>query len=398
MSKIDLPANTEIRKFKWIDEQDIAKVVEVLRSGELSGFLATDGVEHFGGEKVQALEKAWANFCGIQHSVTFNSWTSGLEAAVAALELPEKSEVIVTPWTMSATVAAIVNNNLVPVFADIEPDSFNISVDAVAELINDNTSGIMAVDIFGKPCEFQELRELADKNNLELIVDSAQAPLASRDGKRSADFASISGYSFNRHKHIQCGEGGIAVTANESYAKKMRLYRNHSEVSSIEQKNNIHGHNMRFGEIEATLILGQLGRIVELVNHRVDAAVRIIRGLSQIEGIRVPKIENSESHDFYIVGLVLEGSLANKRDAFLEILATENLPGILKGYVNVHNLPQFAKYKRGALKISEELHEKTFIGIYMCGVEWNENLSKRVVDSFRNAAIKVNGKKASIHN
>lgn len=398
MSKIDLPANTEIKKFKWIDEQDIANVVEVLKSGELSGFLATDGAEHLGGRRVQALENAWADFCGVQYAVTFNSWTSGLEAAVAALELPQNSEVIVTPWTMSATVAAIVNNNLVPVFADISRDSFNLSVESVAALISDKTSAIMAVDIFGKPCDFLQLRELANNYQLELIIDSAQAPLASRDGKKSANFASISGYSFNRHKHIQCGEGGIAVTSNENYAKKMRLYRNHSEVSSTDQKNNIQGHNMRFGEIEATLILGQLGRIDELVRHRVKAAMNIIQGLSQVEGIRVPKIDKNESHDFYIIGLILEGNLAEKRDAFLEILATANLPGILKGYVNAHKLPQFENFNRNALEVAEELHKKTFIGIYMCGVEWNDSLTRHVVDSFTNAAIKVHGNKASIHN
>lgn len=392
MSKINLPENANIKRFEWLNEQDIANVVNVLKSGELSGFLATDGAEHLGGEKVQELERAWEKFSGIEHAITFNSWTSGLEAAVAALELPQNSEVIVTPWTMSATVAAIVNNDLVPVFADISQETFNISVEAVSALINDKTSAIMAVDIFGKPCEFLELSEIARKHKLELIVDSAQAPTAKRDGKRSADFASISGYSFNRHKHIQSGEGGIAVTASETYAKKMRLYRNHSEVSSTDQKNFIQGHNMRFGEIEATLILGQLARINHLVSHRVEAAKRIIKGLDGVKGIRLPKIEKNENHDFYIVGVVLEGELVQQREAFLEILTDAKLPGILKGYVNVHNLYQFVNYKRESLQVAEELHEKTFIGIYMCGVEWTESLTNYVVDTFTYAASKLNGK------
>lgn len=398
MSKIDLPADTSIRKFKWLTEEDITNVADVLRTGELSGFLATDGIEHLGGVKVQELERKWAEFSGVQYSVTFNSWTSGLEAAVAALELPTKSEVIVTPWTMSATIAALVNNDLIPVFADISPETFNISVNSVANLITNETSAIMAVDIFGKPCDFLQLSELANKYKLCLIVDSAQAPTASRDGKKSADFASISGYSFNRHKHIQCGEGGIAVTSNQTYANKMRLYRNHSEVSSVDLENNIQGHNMRFGEIEATLILGQLDRINELVGHRVEAAKKIIAGLAGVEGIRVPIVDVNENHDFYIVGLVLEGELIEKRDSFIEILTSAKLPGILKGYVNAHNLPQFLKFKREPLIIAEELHEKTFVGIYMCGVEWSESLTEHVINTIASAARDLNDTKTHLLN
>ena len=398
MSKLEVPTNTTIKKFRWISDQDIAEVVSILKSGELSGFLATDGKEHLGGTKVKELEDAWVKYSGIPHAVTFNSWTSGLEASIAALELPHQSEVIVTPWTMSATVAAIVNNGLIPVFADISRESFNISLESVANMISSKTSAIMAVDIFGKPCDFIELRKLSDEHNLELVIDSAQAPSASRNGIRSAQYASISGYSFNRHKHIQCGEGGIAVTSNLSLANKMRLYRNHSEVSSAESGNTIQGHNMRFGEIEATLILGQLARIGELVSHRVVAAKKIISALSEVEGIRVPSIDIAEDHDYYIVGLELEGNLREHRDAFIDAVNKAKLPGILKGYVNAHKLSQFLQFKREPLKTAEELHEKTFIGIYMCGVEWDEPLTSLLVDTFTRAAKQLNGKKTPLHN
>lgn len=396
MSKIQLPSGTKIKKFEWVSEQDILDVVEVLKTGELSGFLATSGEEHLGGNKVKELELAWSKFTGVKSAVSFNSWTSGLEAAVAVLDLPYGAEIIVTPWTMSATIAAIVNNNLTPVFADISRDSFNISPREVRKLLSEKTRAIMAVDIFGKSCDFVELREIADKHNIELIIDSAQAPTATRDGKKSAHFASICGYSFNRHKHIQCGEGGIAITNNEAYATRMRLYRNHSEVSSTDLENKIRGHNLRFGELEATIILGQLKRINQLVDHRVDAAKKIISGLRNIEGIRVPILDSNESHDFYIVGLELTDELSERRDEFVDQLVKAGLPGILKGYVNAHNLPQFLKYKTVSLPIAEELHEKTFVGIYMCGVEWTESLITFLVEKVEDTSKELRAKKASI--
>lgn len=383
MSKLDIPDESSIKKFNWIDESDIARVIDVLNSGELSGFLAQPGVSNLGGKNVQELEAEWSKYIGSDYAVTFNSWTSGLEAAVAALELKKDSEVIVTPWTMSATVAAIVNNDLIPVFADINRDSFNLEPENVQRKITQRTSAIMAVDIFGKPCEFGALREISQDYGLSLIIDAAQAPGASRNSVRSALSADIAGYSFNRHKHIQSGEGGIAVTSKLEYLKKMQLARNHSEVSSVSSNNIIKGHNYRFGEIEASLILGQLSRINDLLNHRRLAGEKLVRGLSEINGITTPTLYPNEIHDFYILGLELETSLSKSRSLIVKDLRAIGLPGILEGYVNVHMLPQFERFNREPLPVAEDLHNRKFIGIYMCGIQWDDAVVELYLRSFK---------------
>ena len=124
------------KKFKWILEEDIDEVNMLLRTNNLSGFLATEGSEHLGGVEVQKLESEWKAFEGTNYAVSFNSWTSGLEAALHSLDLPIGSEVITTPWTMSATTAVIVNCGLIPRFVDIRVEDFNIDVRQVEAAIS----------------------------------------------------------------------------------------------------------------------------------------------------------------------------------------------------------------------------------------------------------------------
>jgi perosamine synthetase len=367
------------KKFQWFLESDLDRIAQILTDGTLSGFLAAPGEPNLGGVNVRKLEEKWGKFSNREFAVTFNSWTSGLEAMVAVLQLPKESEVIVTPWTMSATIACIVNNGLTPRFVDIDVNSFNLDTKKVLEACGSQTSAILAVDIFGKPCDFTELRRIANEKNIYFLVDSAQAPDAKRNGRKSAEFADISGFSFNRHKHLQCGEGGIAVTSNSQFSDDMRLYRNHSEVVSGSQSNKIPGHNFRLGEIEASLILSQMIRVNYLISHRRNAALKIIDGLKQIPGISLPEINEHEEHDFYILAITLQAELSKYRNLIVNELKEEGVPGVLEGYMNAHKLAQFKHYAREPLPVSESLHESTFIGIYMCGVEWSNELIEGVV-------------------
>ena len=366
-------------KFQWFIKSDIDRIAQILDEGALSGFLAAPGEPNLGGKNVRELEQEWGKFAKRDFAVTFNSWTSGLEAMISVLHLPKESEVIVTPWTMSATVACIVNNGLVPKFVDIDENSFNIDSRKVLDACGSQTSAILAVDIFGKACDFVELRRIANEKGLYFLIDSAQAPDASRDGRKSSEFADISGYSFNRHKHLQCGEGGIAVTSISQFADYMRLYRNHSEVASESQTNRIPGHNLRFGEIEASLMLSQLARADHLISHRRNAASKIISGLKQVPGITLSETNENEVHDFYILTIVLHEELAKFRSEIVKDLKKKGVPGVLEGYVNAHKLPQFKRFAKEPLPVAENMHEKTFIGLYMCGVLWSNELVEGVI-------------------
>ena len=375
--KPSISANFE--RYRWVDKGVLPRIEELILSNSFSGFLAQPSVEHLGGPAVRKLETNWSELFNTKYAVTFNSWTSGLVAAIASLGLRRGSEVIVTPWTMSASVACLVANGLVPVFADIEIESFNIDPSEVSRKITKYTSAILAVDIFGKPCNAPVLNKIAEDNGLKLVIDAAQTPRAEIQGKRSAAFADISGYSLNRHKHLQVGEGGVAVTNNEWYLERMRLIRNHSEVTSGMNLNEIVpiGHNWRMGEIEAELASYQLERFNSHIDHRVDTSRNLINLLRDIEEIHLPEAIDTHSHDFYIIGIRIDDALAGQRAAIADALKAEGITNLIIGYQALHLLPSFRNYNQENLINANKLHDETFLGLYMCGYNFTpENISE----------------------
>ena len=387
---------TPLNKYKWVDIGVMPEIENLILSNSFSGFLAQATPEHFGGPNVQNLEMEWSNKFDFKYSVSFNSWTSGLMAAVASLNLEKDSEVIVTPWTMSAsatailpwtmsaTVACIVANNLIPVFADIEEDTFNIDPIDVASKVTKKTSAILAVDIFGKPCNAPELSKVAKDNNLYLVVDSAQTPRAKVKGKRSGNYSDISGYSLNRHKHIQVGEGGIAVTNNTEFAERLRLIRNHAESSSgmIQNQAITIGHNWRMGEIEAVLANYQLKSFDTHIDHRFKSSASLINLLSNLRGIELPKVLDKTQHDFYIIGIKLDERLANQREMIAKSLVAEGVPNLIVGYQALHRLNAFSNYRQDNLRIVEQMQDSTFLGLYMCGHYFTDSNITEIYQAF----------------
>ncbi len=371
------------KKFTWILEDDIREVSNLLRTNNLSGFLATEGSEHFGGTEVRKLESDWVSFEGVNFAVSFNSWTSGLEASLQSLNLPLGSEVITTPWTMSATTAVIVNSGLIPRFVDIRMEDFNIDVHKVEAAISSNTSAILAVDIFGYPCDSPSLREICNQFDLKLVIDSAQTPLARISGHKPSKFADVSGYSFNRHKHLQCGEGGIAVTNHPQIHKNLTALRNHAEIGYPNQSKPLQGRNLRFGEIEANLIRKQLSRISYLVDCRRRAAKSLMSILKDTF-LEFPEVQFNIDHDYYILGMKLPIDYgSSRRKALTNSLNAKEIPGVLEKYVVTHRLDSFKDYHTGKLMNAESLQDQIFFGIYMCGVDWTDKAIEFTADSIK---------------
>lgn len=377
-----------VRKYTWFSREDVEIATKIIESNDLSGFLATPGDEHHGGTMVKCLERKWESFDQVDHAIAFNSWTSGLEACVMAFQFPTKSEIVTTPWTMSATTSAIANSQLIPVFADINPESYNIDVATIDTVVTKNTVAILAVDIFGLPCDAEEIRQYCRTKNLKLIIDSAQTPLARRFGKRSSVIADAGGYSFNRHKHIQSGEGGLAVTNDAHLHHRMMAIRNHAEISAPELDIRIQGRNLRFGEIEASLVVGQLERIHSMVQHRRDAAFKIMDQLSDTE-IRFSKMMEGVDHDFYILAMNMSAyfETSTDRKIFVEKLKFSGVPGALEGYVDTSALPKFRDFPRSSLDTVHRLQDHEFFGIYMCGVEWTDPLIDYVVRKIKESLV-----------
>src|ERR1017187_1618402 len=196
-------------RYNSIGREEAEAAKAVVDSGLLSGFYGSWDGKFFGGDKVRQFEGDWAEFFAVKHAVTVNSATSGLIAAVGAIGIEPGDEVIVSPWTMSATATAILVWNAIPVFSDIEDETFNLDPAAIERNITPRTRAIVVTNIFGHPADLDAIMAIARKHKLKVIEDCAQAPAARYRGRFAGTVADIGVFSLNYHKHIHTGEGGV---------------------------------------------------------------------------------------------------------------------------------------------------------------------------------------------
>ena len=255
-------------RYNSIGEEEVAAVTNVLRSGVLSRYLGCWEPDFFGGDQVRAFESAWSAYFRTKHAVAVNSNTSGLICAVGALGIEPGDEVIVSSWTMCASATAILVWNAIPVFADIETDTFNLDPDAIERAITPLTKAIMVTDIFGHAADLDGIMDVARRHKLKVIEDCAQAPGAVYKNRFVGTVADIGVFSLNYHKHIHTGEGGVCVTDDPVLAERLQLIRNHAEAvvgdKGVTDIVNMIGFNFRMGEIEAAIGIEQLKKLPTL--------------------------------------------------------------------------------------------------------------------------------------
>jgi perosamine synthetase len=378
--------------FKSVGEEEVTVVSDVIRSGVLSAYIGAPGPGFMGGPQVRQFEKQAAEYFGVKHAIAVNSWTSGLIAAVGAIGLEPGDEIITTPWTMAATATAILHWNGIPVFADIDPETYNICPKHVEKLITARTKAIFAVDIFGQSADIPALRELADRHGLKLLCDTAQAPGAMVGDRYTGTFADIGGFSLNYHKHIHCGEGGVLVTNDDRLAERLCLIRNHAEAvirsDDPAELCNMLGYNFRMGEIEAAIASVQLTKLAARVESRQRIAAELNAGLGSLPGLKVPKVAPGATHAYYVYGITLDvAALGVPRAKIVDALRAEGVQWLAAGYQNLHLLPMFrhkiaygtngfpwtsqyctsdVQYGPGLCPDAEKLHSETFIGLNVC--------------------------------
>lgn len=397
----------ELELFKSMGQEEAEAAARVVESGVLSAYIGAPGEGFMGGENVRAFEAKAASYFGVRHAIVVNSWTSGLIAAVGAIGTEPGDEIITTPWTMSATPMAILHWNAIPVFADIDPVTFNIDPASIEALIGPRTRAILAVDIFGQSADMEALRAIADRHALALLSDTAQAPGSLHSGQFTGTLADIGGFSLNYHKHIHCGEGGILVTNDDRLAERLCLIRNHAE-SVIKSDNaadlaNMIGYNFRMGEIEAAIASVQLDKLAGRIASRQAIAARLDAGLAGLPGLTTPAVEASGTHVYYVYGLTVDPAvLGVPRSRVVAALRAEGVPAIAEGYQNLHLLPIFRNriaygtkgfpwtlaereihYGPGTCPVAEKLYAETFFGLNLCMFEYHDADIDAILTAFR---------------
>jgi perosamine synthetase len=255
-----------------IGEEEVQAVIKVLRSGVLTSGLGA-------GPAVTAFEKNFADFAGAKHAVAVNTGTAALHSAVLAVGVKPGDEVILPSFTFVATAEAIVLAGAKPVFADIDPQTYNLSPSAVEKAVTKKTKAIMPVDLYGFSADIKPLKEIAAKHGLALVEDAAQAHGTTYSGEPAGAFADAACWSLYASKNMTTGEGGIVTTNNDQIAETLRMIRTHGEKAKYSSL--MLGTNYRMSEIQAAIGNVQMQKLPSFVAKRRQNAQQLTKILEK---------------------------------------------------------------------------------------------------------------------
>ncbi len=316
-------------KRRTMGDAERQAVIEVLDSDVLSAFIGGAGKFFLGGAKVRAFERAWAGKYGFAHAISVNSWTSGLVATIGAVGIEPGDEVICTPYTMSASATCALFYGGIPVFADIDPDTFCLDPRAVEACVTPRTRAIVVVHLFGYPAPMDEIMAVARRHGLRVIEDAAQAPGVFYKGRPVGAIGDLGGFSLNFHKHIHTGEGGMIVTNDDALARRCQLIRNHGEnaASGLEGAalSNVIGGNYRLSELHAAVGIAQLERLDGCLATRAQLAAHLGARLAKLPGLSVQRAPDpGGTHAHYVYPICYDAAATGlSRNAFVRAVLAE---------------------------------------------------------------------------
>ena len=372
--------------YPHIEEDDRQAILEVLNEGRLSTFIAEPGESFLGGRRIREFERAFAIYHNARFAVAFNSCTAALHAAIVAMGVGLGEEVIVPPYTFTSTATCALMQGAVPVFADVESETFCLDPKAVEKTISSLTRVIIPVHLFGHPAPMDEILSLAKRYHLKVIEDCAQAPGAGYRKQKVGTLGDCGVFSFQESKNMITGEGGMLITNDGDIAETACLVRNHGEAVVHSEKKRTYrsdllGWNYRMTEFEAALGIVQLSRL-ELQNQkRRSLSEHLTKQLVGIDGLRIPRVREGCDHVYYVYPLLVdEAQLGLSRDLFVKALRAEGIP-VGAGYIKpLYFSPIYQErqtfayrfyqgkvsYDAGICPVAEHLYSQSVLIIPVC--------------------------------
>jgi perosamine synthetase len=370
-----------------IDEEDIKAVIEVLRSDWLTT-----------GPKVAEFEAVLARYVGANYAVAVSSGTAALHCAMYALGIGPGHEVIVPTMTFAASANCVVYQGGIPVFVDVAPDTLTIDPEDVERKITPRTKAIIAVDYAGQPGDYAALREIADRHHVALVADACHSLGATYRGRSVGSLADLNVFSFHPVKHITTGEGGMVTTDNETYAKRMRIFRNHG-ITYDHRRREAQGpwfyemvdlgYNYRITDFQCALGMSQLQKLPLWLARRQEIARQYDAAFAEIKGITplTAKVDVRHAYHLYVVR-INQDETGMGRGEFYQALRSQGI-GVNVHYVPVHLHPFYQERFGtgwGRCPVAESAYEQ-ILSLPMYPAMTDEEI-KIVVQAMEMASVK----------
>jgi perosamine synthetase len=344
----------------YLGEREEELVLEVMRSGRLSL-----------GPMIDRFEEALAARVGAPFAAAVSSGTAGLHLLCVAAGIGPGDEVITSPYSFAASANCFVYEGGVPVFADVDRRTFNLTPAAVEAAVTPRTKAIVAVDIYGYPCELDELRAIAGRHGLALIGDACEALGAEYNGQPLGSHGVPSVFAFYPNKQITTGEGGIVVTHSEEEWRLLRSLRNQGRGDSGGWLEHVRlGFNYRMSDIAAALGLAQVERLDEVLALRRDVAARYGELLEGIDGVELPCADDETHHrSWFVYVVVLPDN--DTRERVIAHFEREQI-GFNRYLPSIHLQPYMRErygFRDGMCPVSEDLSGRTLALPFFTGLD-----------------------------
>lgn len=312
------------RNFPWpiFDEQDVQAVAEVVRSGQWGNPDC--------GDAVAAFEQQFASYCGSKYAISCVNGSVSLRLALIACGVRPGDEVIVPPYTFIATASVVLEVNCVPVFVDIDPDTYNLDPTKIEAAITERTRAVIPVHFAGLVCDMDAILAIAQKHNLRVIEDAAHAHGAEYKGKKLGSIGDAGSFSFQSSKNLTSGEGGIVITNDDDLYQLMNSLRNVGRLPHGQWYDHFNpGCNYRITQLQAVLLSEQLKRLDEQTTIRNENGLYLNQLLADIDGVTPLSREDAAiRHCYHLYIFKYDRTKFNNlpKKEFVAMLAAEGVP------------------------------------------------------------------------
>jgi len=299
-SVLPLPSDQEASG-RTLGEEEIEQLAAVVRSGTLTSTKGT---------LTRRFEQRWAELHGARHALACSHGTAAIHCAVAAIDPEPGEEIVSSPITDMGAIAPILFQGAIPVFADVDPATCNVTAATIEPVLSERTRAVIVTHLFGNPCAMTEILELCRPRGIAVIEDCSQAFLAEHEGRLVGTMGDIGCFSLQQGKHITTGEGGLVITDNPAHARRMFLFINKSWGYGDPQPDHYFlAPNYRMTELHGAVALAQLDKLPAAVARRVELAGELNALLAGLPGIAAPRLRAGDKHTYWKYSLRVDDTV-----------------------------------------------------------------------------------------